>query len=157
MLGTALWCVSDLCQTYRLSRGDKPVYHVSSIPQGPELPLKWHVTVVVLEMTALFSQLIIGYTLVCCLLLVFLYGGAYVMLHLVYFSGSMKENAATMMPTITLTILAWAMCLTAPMDMRGHMGISRSGEALWLLLMSPIGATAAYIYILFLGVQPKEK
>jgi len=156
MLATAIWCMSDLCQTYRLSKGHEPVYHVSSIPQGPDLPVKWYVFIVAVEMLALFAQLIIGYTLISCVLIVFLFGGVFVMLHLLYFSGSTKENAATMLPTVTLTILAWLMCLTAPMDKRGHMGLSHSSEALWLIAASPIGAVVGYIFILFLGVQPKD-
>lgn len=154
MIATALWALMDLLQLYRLSRGQEPAYHVSSIPQAPELPMQWYATALTLEAVAIFSQVITGYTLVSCMLLVFVFGGAMVMLHLLYFSGGAKDNVSMLLPTLSMAILAWLMMLTAP-AMKERPTIL--GEAFWLLLMTPIGGCAAYLFLTFMGLQPKAK
>mmetsp|Transcript_73851 Transcript_73851/g.131038 ORF Transcript_73851/g.131038 Transcript_73851/m.131038 type:complete len:210 (-) Transcript_73851:175-804(-) len=157
MVFTGMWSLSELVHVFRLLRGHVPVYHVSSIPQGPDFPAPWHIVCLVLEVLALVSQLILGLTLLSGIIIVFLFGGVYVIVHLKFYSGSVPENAATMLPILAVNLLAYSMVLTTYPGGAGNMGLnSRTSELLWLLLMSPAGALAGNAFISFLGVNPKE-
>lgn len=156
MLFTTMWCLSEFIHVYRLVRGHVPVYHVSSIPQGPDFPKPWHLICLVLEVVALGSQFSYDLTLASGMIIAFLFGGMYVLVHLMFYSGSVQENAATMLPILAVVFLAYSMVLTTPEESKGNMGQGRTSEVVLLLLMSPAGSLFAYFFISFLGVEPKE-
>lgn len=151
-----MWCLSELIHVYRLVRGHVPVYHVSSIPQGPDFPTPWHLVCLALEVVALGAQFSYELTLASGMTIAFLFGGMYVLVHLMFYSGSVQENAATMLPILAVLVLAYSMVLTTPEGAKGNMGQGRTSEVVWLLLMSPAGSLFAYFFISFLGVEPKE-
>jgi len=157
MVVLTLCILTDLLQIYRLARGQVPIKIGSALPQGPDLPISWHITMFSLEVLAALCQLIIGYTLISGLIMVFVFGGAQAFFHLNYFSGvSLKENASTLLPITAMTILSIFMVLTAPAEQRGAMGIPLYGDVLWILLMVPAGAISCYVYLTFQGIQKKE-
>jgi len=151
----ALMTLYDSFQLYTRAQGKVLGESGGVIPQSPDLPAKWYAVVSVLELAAIFFQLVTGLTLISALIMSFLYAGCDTLVHLFFYSGTLRENALTLLPEIALTILAWTMVLTAPLDMPGHMNLERSAEAMWLAVMIPTGALVGYLFLLLLGVSPK--
>lgn len=152
----AIMMIYNCFLLYQFAQGNVPGKFVSSGPQGPDLPAKWYAFVVVLEAAALFLQLICGFTLYSGLVICFLHAGCGLTLHLFFYSGTLKENAMTLLPVIALSVLSWVMVLSAPFSMGGNMDISRYGEALLLLAMIPAGAIVGFVYLSLLGISRSD-
>eukprot|EP00403_Amphidinium_massartii_P037974 CAMPEP_0178450760 /NCGR_PEP_ID=MMETSP0689_2-20121128/43303_1 /TAXON_ID=160604 /ORGANISM="Amphidinium massartii, Strain CS-259" /LENGTH=163 /DNA_ID=CAMNT_0020076261 /DNA_START=208 /DNA_END=695 /DNA_ORIENTATION=- len=143
--------IGDILQVYRCCFG----YRMSKSATGPEppdLPLVWHVVVLTIEVIAVLC-LLIGFALLFGCLLTGLFGGAYVLLHLRYYSGTTKENAHTLLPTLSLFIIVVATAVSSTDAERWivYFGMGRWVAFLVMLAMIPIGMVFGFLLLKLLG------
>mmetsp|Transcript_26118 Transcript_26118/g.39685 ORF Transcript_26118/g.39685 Transcript_26118/m.39685 type:complete len:211 (+) Transcript_26118:91-723(+) len=125
-------------------------------PVEPDMPQEWYFVTIVLQAAALLAQLIGGLTILCGLLLTFIYGGASTFLHLRYYSGSCKENCATLLPTLSILGLVVCTVLSAPGNGIGYRSVGihdKWGAAAILGVFGIFGACSAQAFCWYMGVR----
>lgn len=156
MGATVLVMLTDLLEIYRNVKAQEPVKTGSKIPQSPDFPPSWHIVALVVEATAVVAQVVFGFTLFAGLLLLAVFGGRNILVHVWYYSGTVQENLATLLPTIALNALVVMMVISAPSDARHYWGVQGTDVVMWLLLMYPTGAVLSFAMLMYFGVSPMQ-
>mmetsp|Transcript_23741 Transcript_23741/g.54832 ORF Transcript_23741/g.54832 Transcript_23741/m.54832 type:complete len:202 (-) Transcript_23741:70-675(-) len=151
-VAVGLKMIWDSLQVYRCWNGNKLSKTTGATPEGPDLPLTWHLLVLLIQGVAIVAC-IFGFELLFGSLLVGLYGGVYVLLHLRYYSGSARENAMTLLPAVTicLVVLATTVTCTAADAWVSYFGLGRLTAILVVLGTIPVGMFFGFFTLGCLG------